>query len=241
MSDLHIGIDPGLKGALVALSPLRGLPPISVLRMPTFTVDGKPQMNTRRIVDWVLEIYPKGDCHIWLEKCPKHAAHAAAMRSMAITYGRLIGIFESRFPHMILHRVACGNELAGWQRQFLGTFKGEESKQKALALARAIWPDHEWETNRNEGVYDGPVDAALVGEWGRRKMAKETLPLWHEGSAAPWPWSPTPPPFPGEESAKPSIFAIEDDPEEPSEVDTPEIQATLQPLSQAGCTDQHST
>jgi hypothetical protein len=176
MSDLHIGIDPGLHGGLVALSTVKGAAPISVLPMPTYRVEGKSQMNTRAIVQWVLDTYASDDTHIWLEKCPKHSQSKAAMRGMAISYGRLIGIFEARFPHMHLHRVPCGNELVGWQRNFLGRVSGEESKQKALALAREIWPGFEWPVNGNGVVKDGGVDAALIAEFGRRKLAGEPMP-----------------------------------------------------------------
>lgn len=177
MSDLHIGCDPGLHGALAALSPVRGVQPISVLPMPLLKVGGKPQMNTRVIVEWVLSIYPTGDVHVWLEKCPKHSQSKAAMRSMAITYGRLIGIFEARFPHMVLHRVPAGNELAGWQRQTLGRVDSSTSKARALEVARSLWPDMEWPTNRKGAILDGPVDAALIGNWGRCQIEGELLPL----------------------------------------------------------------
>ncbi len=166
---MHIGIDPGIHGGLAALSDVAGVAPISVIPMPIYKVDGKPQMNTRAIVQWVLDNYAKDDTHIWLEKCPKHSQSKAAMRSMGIFYGRLIGIFEARFPHMILHRVPAGNEIVGWQRQMLGRVDSATSKAKALELARSIWPSQVWRSNRNEVVFDGEVDASLIAEWGRRK------------------------------------------------------------------------
>lgn len=170
MSDLHIGIDNGQTGALAALSPLKGLPPISILRMPMLKVGGVPQMNTRAIIEWVLSIYPKGDCHVWLEKCPKHARSQAAMRSQAINYGKMIMLFEARFPDMIVHRVRCGRELKGWQREMIGNFTGDESKARALEVAQETWPAMEWPTNRNGGVRDGIVDACLIAEFGRRQI-----------------------------------------------------------------------
>lgn len=170
---MHIGIDPDLNGALVALSDLPGLEPIAILRMPTMQVEGKPQMNTRAIVQWILDNYAKDDTHVWLEKCPKYATRLATMRSQGIQYGRFIGIFEARFPHMIVHRVRCGQELAGWQRQMLGTFTAETSKERALEVAKEIWPDMAWPADKHGKPRPGVIDAALIAEWGRRQVEKD--------------------------------------------------------------------
>lgn len=176
MSDLHIGIDGGQRGGMAALSPLPGLDPISVIPMPMRRVDSIPQMDIRGVVEWVLSIYPKGDCHVWLEKCPKHAMSQAAMRSQAINYGKMIAIFEARFPHMIVHRVKCGRELQGWQRAMFGRhFTGDESKELALQKAGEYWPMYAWPTDRNGNPFDGCVDAALIGEWGRASLSGDLV------------------------------------------------------------------
>lgn len=177
MSDMHIGIDGGLQGGLAAISTIKGVEPISVLPMPLERPGGKPQINIRAIVAWVHEVYPKGDCHVWLEKCPHHSMSKAAMRSMAITYGKLIGLFIARFPHMILHRVSAGQELKGWQRILLGKFTAEDSKSKALALARKVWPKVNWPELQSGRVMDGVIDAALIAEYGRRQIAGELTSL----------------------------------------------------------------
>lgn len=170
MSDLHIGVDGGQKGGLAALSPLKGLLPIAVTPMPMMKVGGVPQMNTRALVQWILDLYPTGDVHVWLEKCPKHAMSQASMRSQAINYGRMLMLFEARFPHMIVHRVACGNALDGWHRTMLYPFPKGESKTRALEVAREIWPAMEWPSDRNGVPRDGIVDACLLAEFGRRKI-----------------------------------------------------------------------
>lgn len=170
MSELHVGIDNGQTGSLVALSTVAGLEPVSILHAPFRKVDGVPQMDIRRIVDWILEIYPRDGGHIWLEKCPKHAMSQASMRSQAINYGKYIALFESRFPHLHLHRVKCGRELQGWQRALLGAFTSENSKEVALAKAKEIWPKMEWPADKRGMPYNGVIDAALIGEWGRRQI-----------------------------------------------------------------------
>lgn len=175
MSDIHIGIDGGLKGGLVAISDTKGVSePISCLPMPLEKPGGKEQISIRRIVDWVHETYAKGTTHVWLEKCPHHSMSKAAMRSMAITYGKLIGLFEARFPHMFLHRVSAGQELKGWQRQMFGrAFTSEESKSLALAKARETWPKMQWPEMTSGRIMDGVVDAALIAEFGRRQLSGE--------------------------------------------------------------------
>jgi hypothetical protein len=178
MSDLHLGIDPGQRGGFAALSPLPGLEPIAVLPSPMYrpTKDSPPQLNVRRLVDWVLEIYPRGDCHVWVERCPDHFPHIGTMRSVAISSGKILGIFEARFPHMVVHRIRCGRELAGWQRAMLGNFTSEESKQKALERAKELWPNMQWPLDGKGRPLDGPIDAALCAEYGRRKLAGEAMP-----------------------------------------------------------------
>lgn len=178
MSDLHISADVGAKGALCALSTLKGVEPISLIPMPVYrpTKDSPPQMDVRKVVDWVLSVYPTGDVHVWVERCPYHMPTIGTMRSVAIAYGRLLGVFEARFPHMIVHRVDCGQIIEGWQRKFFGTFDKTNSKEKALALAKQLWPNFEWPTFAKGKIHDGCVDAALMGEFGRRKLAGEPMP-----------------------------------------------------------------
>jgi hypothetical protein len=178
MSDLHLSCDTGAKGALCALSPVKGVQPISLIPMPMYrpTKESPPQLDVRKVVDWVLEVYPKGDVHVWIERCPYHMPTIGTMRSVAIAYGRLLGLFEARFPHMIVHRVDCGQIKAGWQRSLFGTFDKTNSKQKALDLAQTLWPEMQWPTFPQGKIHDGCVDAALMGEFGRRKLAGEPMP-----------------------------------------------------------------
>jgi hypothetical protein len=133
-------------------------------------VGGVPQMNVRALIEWVLSLFPHEDCHLWIEKCPKHAMSQASMRSQAINYGKMLGIFEARFPTIIVHRVPSGNALEGWHKALLGKFEKGESKIRALEVAREIWPAMEWPADRNENVKDGIVDACLIAEFGRRKI-----------------------------------------------------------------------
>lgn len=170
MTNIHFGIDGGQQGGLAALSTVKGITPISAIPMPMRRVEGVPQMDIRAVVQWVLDHYPTGDCHVWLEKCPKHARSQASMRSQAINYGKMIALFEARFPHMIVHRVACGNELKGWQRTMLGDFGKGETKDLARKMAQELWPKMQWPRKPKGGELDGCYDACLIAEFGRRKI-----------------------------------------------------------------------
>ncbi len=184
MSDLHIGIDNGQKGALAALSPMKGLLPISVIPMPMKRVEGVPQMDIEAIVKWIQELHLTGTCDAWIEKCPKHAMSQAAMRSQAINYGKMLGVLGARFPEIRVHRVECGNNLKGWQR-IMNVYEKDKTKENALRLARQIWPEYdEWPANGNGDASDGGIDAALIAEFGRRKTQGEPFPCVTELFAA---------------------------------------------------------
>lgn len=157
---VYIGVDPGLKGGLAAISG-DGL---SVAVMPTLRVGKRNKINERALADWFLQ-YLGGDARVTIE-----AVHALPREGVSASFtfgtgfGMLLGICAAlSMPYQLVRPHA-------WQREVLrGYAKGSE----ALVASR-LWPDACWlATERSRKPHDGLVDAALIAEYGRR--------TWKEG------------------------------------------------------------
>ena len=111
---------------------------------------------------------------IAIEDCPKHAQSKSAMRSMATSFGIIMGVVRRELPTKRIITVRSGNPLDSWQRALLGTQPKGGTKPAALKKAQEIWTDQEWLTKRPGGkaVHDGLVDAALIA-WHARNLDME--------------------------------------------------------------------
>lgn len=139
--------------------------------MPTLTRDGVLLVDGRRLVSLLRELHwPSDGLAIYLEDLPHHSQNKAAMRSMALNFGRLVGALEARLQceRVRITTVPAGNSLKGWQRAMLGKCPRGETKVRALEVARAIWPGQNWVPRGCRTPHDGIIDAALIAEHGRR-------------------------------------------------------------------------
>ena len=171
---IYIGIDNGISGGIVGLGPCAGTAPIFAHRLPLRTVtDGTEEIDATALMG-ILQGQPISvEVSVFIEECPRHASSASAMRSMAISYGLIIGVL-ARFEHSLgwaVHRTQSGNAKAGWQRQMLGDVPKGRTKEWALAAANSIWPGATWVASpRCSKPHTGLIDAALIAEFGRRKI-----------------------------------------------------------------------
>ena len=177
-----LGIDNGLDGGIVALSPMEGVQPIAKVVLPTLKVHYQARYNakgkmtakakTRREID------PRALCvilnglnstpentEVYFEECPEHADRAATMRSMAMSAGKIISILEAKGYEV--NRIMSYD----WHPVILGKIPKGQSKTMARAKAAELWPDENWlATDRSTTTHDGLIDAALIAEFGRRKL-----------------------------------------------------------------------
>lgn len=169
-----VGIDNGLDGGIVALSPIAGLPPICCHAMPTRRILAKSKAKgtfARREIDTRMMVAILNSMEadrettvIYFEECPDHADRADTMRSMAMSAGKIIAIIEAMGFHH-LHRIKSHD----WHRPILGRIPKGQSKAVALAKARELWPDETWlPTKAHRTPHTGLIDAALIAEYGRR-------------------------------------------------------------------------
>jgi len=169
-SDYYIGIDGGTTGGVVVLYGSNG--GICIMR---------PFSLWRGIIDGnalgsflVPFNHSYSQVTVAVEDCPKHAQSKSAMRSMAISFGIIMGVVRRELPTKRIITVRSGNPLDSWQRALLGTQPKGGTKPAALNKAQEIWTDQEWPTKRPGGsaVHDGLVDAALIA-WHARNLDME--------------------------------------------------------------------
>jgi crossover junction endodeoxyribonuclease RuvC len=152
-----IGIDPGLAGGLAALTP-DGL---DLCVMPTVAAGSKRQYDERALVDW-LTPHAIARAHVFIE-----AVHAMPKQGVAsmFTFGAGYGLLRG-----ICAGLGLSYELVRpqeWQRALLaGQPRGSE-----YLVASRLWPTAEWRASeRCRTPHSGLVDAALIAEFGRRKL-----------------------------------------------------------------------
>lgn len=163
---IYVGVDNGLSGALVALSTVAGVQPISMLSMPTQdrgSANGK-ELDVRAVNRWINEIsqFNKRGVTMVIERPGKHSPGVKSLCSMWDSFGRLCAYAELKgLRHHLINPQA-------WQKVMLpGCAKGE-TKPFALSVAKRLWPDETWlRTARSKVPDEGLVDAALIAEYAR--------------------------------------------------------------------------
>jgi hypothetical protein len=157
---IYIGVDNGLDGGLCAISSHDCLI-IDKWAMPTFKRGGKREVDTMTIYNWITDLHSKS--LILIEEPLKHAKSSQAMRSMGISYGKILGMCES---HNLEVRPI---QVQDWQKAMLGKVPKSKTKEFALKKAQEIYPDEDWrKNNRCTSPHDGIIDALLIALYGSR-------------------------------------------------------------------------
>jgi len=168
MSNVIIGCDNGISGALVALSSHNGAF-IGALPMQTKKLGGLNVIDGADVVSWIRHISAARIEKIAIEACPEHANKAGIMRSMGISFGILYGAISTGLPNARIVTVRSGNPKDSWQRAMLGKLAKGDTKRAALEKARELWPDETFlATKRSKVPNSGIVDAALIGYYAFR-------------------------------------------------------------------------
>ena len=164
MSEYYIGIDNGLDGAIVMLNADGSIHHKGI--MPTIKI-GKG-----RIIDihQVREIVTRPYTTVILEEAQKHSPGKLALCSTWFTYGHLLALLTlDRMPYEIVRPKQW--QKAFWAMPKMAKGKKFDTKAAALSAASRIWPSEDWtKSDRARKPHDGMVDAALIAEYGRRKL-----------------------------------------------------------------------
>lgn len=158
-----IGIDNGLDGGLVAISKCTGAV-IDKTIMPTFHRSGKREIDSRGTYDWIMFLNPGPDFLVAIEEPLHHAKSSQAVRSMGISFGKLLGMCENRnWGH-------CLVSVHKWQKKMLGNVPKGTTKEAAAWKAECLAPDERWQkSKRATKPHDGMVDAFLIARYIRGK------------------------------------------------------------------------
>jgi hypothetical protein len=156
-----VGIDNGLDGGICAISAFSG-DLIAYTGMPCKERAGKREIDTLKVYGWIMDL--NTDARILIEEPLKHAKTSQAMRSMGISFGKLLGMCES---HVLTVEPI---EVAKWQKAMLGKVLKGQTKKVALEKAQAFEPEEQWLASpRCRVPHDGIVDAFLIAQYGRFK------------------------------------------------------------------------
>lgn len=159
-----IGIDNGLDGGLCAISKHSGSI-IDRCAMPTLQRAGKREVDTKAVYNWIRNLHTEP--LIAIEEPLKHSKTSQAMRSMGISFGKILGMCES---HDIKVRPI---QVLDWQKKMLGKVPKSQTKVFALRKATELAPEEDWlATARSYVPHDGIVDAFLIARYTRETYAK---------------------------------------------------------------------
>lgn len=156
---ITVGVDNGISGGLVALGPLSHI--IAMLPMPSKKARKGNEIDICEVWRWIAAL--ESPTTIVIEE-PGGSKSAKAATSMAGSFHSLRAMCELK--KLRWHRVTP----QAWQKVMLPGCKAGETKPRALAAVKALWPDESFlASERCKVPHEGLVDAALIAEWARRE------------------------------------------------------------------------
>jgi hypothetical protein len=159
-----IGIDNGLTGGLCALN-RESLEIVGLAPMPCKPFGFKNEVNVQAVLDWVQQ-FPNPT--VAIEEPLHFAATLASMRSMMLSFGKIVGACT------VLQVPCIRVQVKDWQDAMLGVRKTKGlTKVIALAKAKQRWPKQKWNVGRGQTPHDGIVDAALIAVYANENIVLE--------------------------------------------------------------------
>jgi crossover junction endodeoxyribonuclease RuvC len=152
----HIGIDPGLSGAIAVLTD----DSLQIHDMPVMTVDrngkAKRQVSANELAE-LLNLYAGKDCHVYVERVSAMAGQGV---TSVFSFGRSFGMIEGILAALKMPVTFVAP--ATWTRA-IGRSPGKDASR---ARAMELFPNYEYFFKRVKD--DGRADAALIAHWGRK-------------------------------------------------------------------------
>jgi crossover junction endodeoxyribonuclease RuvC len=156
----HIGIDPGLSGAIAVLTEEPLQTSLQIHDMPTMTVDrngkAKRQVSANELAE-LLNLYAGKDCHVYVERVSAMAGQGV---TSVFSFGRSFGMIEGILAALKMPVTFVAP--ATWTRA-IGRSPGKDASR---ARAMELFPNYEYFFKRVKD--DGRADAALIAHWGRK-------------------------------------------------------------------------
>ena len=152
----HIGIDPGLSGAIAIISD----DSLKVFDMPTMTVDrngkAKRQVSANELAELLYTCSGK-DCHVYVERVSAMAGQGV---TSVFSFGRSFGMIEGILAALKMPVTFVAP--ATWVK---GVGRGP-GKDASRARAMELFPLQQEFFKRVKD--DGRADAALIAYWGKK-------------------------------------------------------------------------
>jgi len=163
-----IGVDPGLKGAIVMISPGEAM---SVFDMPVLTVKGKKKKSKKHVYDIdeiirILKPTKNKNVMVFLEKAQILPKGFTIKSNLGLA--RCEAIFET-----VLHFLGVEYQFVNprvWQHFYDISGKKGNTKEQSVKKAKELCPQILLETKRGR-VLDGRADAVLVANYGLNKLS----------------------------------------------------------------------
>lgn len=169
----YAGIDTGVSGAIAFLGSVAGSIPFDMQKLPLMNVGKRQEIDVVALWSLILPKISTGDASLsWIhkneitviiEECSYHQPSHAAMRSQALSYGKLVALLEIKQIKFI------AVQAQKWQKEILGKIPKGDTKKAALGMARRLWPMESFIPEGCRVPSDAFCDAALLAEYGRRK------------------------------------------------------------------------
>ncbi len=152
-----VGVDNGLDGGLCAISKHDGSI-IDKTAMPCLQRSKKREVDVSKVHDWLMNLCTPFTLAI--EEPLAHAKSSQAVRSMALSFGKLLGMAESRGYDV--NRISVHK----WQKQMLGNTAKGFTKVAALQTVERLAPQENWLKNKRcRTPHDGMIDAYLIARY----------------------------------------------------------------------------
>ena len=152
----HIGIDPGLSGAIAVLTD----DTLQIHDMPVMTVDrngkAKRQVSANELAE-LLHLYSGKNYHVCVEKVSAMAGQGV---TSVFSFGRSFGMIEGILAALKMPVTFVAP--ATWTRA-IGRSPGKDASR---ARAMELFPEYQHMFKRVKD--DGRADAALIAHWGRK-------------------------------------------------------------------------
>lgn len=157
----YAGIDIGAAGALAFIGSPSGSVPYNYQRMPLQTTGKRQEVDVMTLSNY-LGLERPDNLTVVVEECPHHSRDKAAMRSMALSFGKIIALLEIRRLRFVIVPAPK------WQKALLGKVPAGLTKEAAQTFAQRLWPRENFIFPGCRVPHDGLIDACLIAEWARR-------------------------------------------------------------------------
>jgi crossover junction endodeoxyribonuclease RuvC len=155
MTKYIVGIDPGLSGAVVVISPTE----LKIFDMPTMTVErngkSKRQVSASELAD-ILSNFNSNDSHVY---CERVGAVSGQGVTSVFSFGRSFGMIEGILAAFKLPVTYVAP--ATWVKA-VGRGQGKDASR---ARAMELFPNNQADFKLKK--WDGRADAALIAYWGK--------------------------------------------------------------------------